>query len=178
MTKPLHVLFVCTANICRSPFMQLVADHLAQGSLSVTSAGTHALSDHPMDPTMAAELSGLGIASDAFRSRLLTPVLVNEADLVLTAEAGHRRFILDEQPGAFRTVFTLGQFAEAVRHWPDRSGRELISSAGEQRPASDGLDVDDPFGRGPAAAAMAAARIDGLVRTVMPALSPPARLPS
>ena len=158
--------------------MQLLADHYKPGSLSVTSAGTHALWDQPMDPTMAAELAALGIASDAFRSRLLTPDLVEGADLVLTAEAEHRRFILDEQPGAFRTVFTLGQFAEAVRRWPDRSGRELISSAGGQRPASDGLDVDDPFGHGPAAARTAAARIEGLVSTVMPALSPSARMPS
>ena len=34
---------------------------------------------------------------------------------MLTAESSHRSFILDDHPGDFRKVFTLGQFAEAVR---------------------------------------------------------------
>ena len=29
-TEPLSVLFVCTANICRSPYMELLARHLAR----------------------------------------------------------------------------------------------------------------------------------------------------
>ena len=43
MSEPLRVLFVCTANICRSPAMELIARDLA-GSAEVvfTSAGTHA----------------------------------------------------------------------------------------------------------------------------------------
>ena len=73
--------------------------------------------------------------------------MVDEADLVLTAEAAHRTFILDDHPGSFRKVFTLGQFAEAVRVAdPSLTGRDLLEVVGERRGAADAsLDVDDPY---------------------------------
>ena len=41
--SPLHVLFVCTANICRSPFMEMAARELAgpDAAVEFSSAGTH-----------------------------------------------------------------------------------------------------------------------------------------
>ena len=53
-----------------------------------------------------------------FRSRPLTRQILEEADLVLTTEAAHRSFILDDHPQLFRKVYTLGQFAEAVAKAP------------------------------------------------------------
>ena len=112
---PLRVLFVCTANICRSPFMELLARQQVGDALAVSSAGTRGSTDHPMSEEMADRLRERGISPDGFRSRPLTGELVEEADLVLTAEAAHRAFALDEWPAAFRRIFTLGQFAAAVR---------------------------------------------------------------
>ena len=99
---PLHVLFVCTANICRSPFMELTARHLAGPDATVvfSSAGTHGFREHPMDAVMADTLEPRGIATDTFLSRPLTATMVHEADLVLTAEGTHRTFILDDHPHA------------------------------------------------------------------------------
>ncbi len=56
---PLKVLFVCTANICRSPFMELVARQLAgpDAAVEFSSAGTHGFRDHPMDDVMAGTLA-------------------------------------------------------------------------------------------------------------------------
>ncbi len=99
--------------------MELLAHDLAGGSLVVSSAGTHGSADHTMEATMSTCLSERGVASDAFRSRRLTVDLVDEVDLVLTAEASHRQIVLDDHPVAFRKVFTLGQFAEAVRRHPE-----------------------------------------------------------
>ncbi|QBR93398.1 low molecular weight phosphatase family protein [Nocardioides euryhalodurans] len=177
MTEPLHVLFVCTANICRSPFMELLARELADGGLEVSSAGTHGLPDHPMDPAMTVGLTRRGVAHDSFRSRPLTADLVDTADLVLTAEVAHRRLILDQQPGAFRKVFTLGQFASAVPDADGTTGRALVELVGTRRPpASASLDVDDPYRRGPERATACGDRIEALLRVVVPALTTSGRI--
>jgi sulfate adenylyltransferase len=171
----LHILFVCTANICRSPFMELTARDLAGPGATVTfaSAGTHGFREHPMDVVMGKALGSRGLGNDDFLSQPLTAELIEDADLVLTAEATHRTFILDDHPSSFRKVFTLGQFAEAVRTLsPDLSGRELLQAAGVNRGgAVSKLDVRDPYGRGPEAAEACAVQIDELLRVVVPALT-------
>ena len=43
MSEPLRVLFVCTANICRSPFMEIYARSLAGDGVVVSSAGTYGM---------------------------------------------------------------------------------------------------------------------------------------
>ena len=171
---PLRVLFVCTANICRSPWMELASRHLVghEGGLEFASAGTHGFRDREMDPTMAATLAPLGISADGFRSRPLTGEMVEQADLVLTAESAHRSFILDDHPGAFRKVFTLGQFAEAVRTAPEGlSGRALLDSIGRRRGTADpALDVPDPYGRGATAAEESAELLQRRLRAVLTVL--------
>ncbi len=178
----LHVLFVCTANICRSPFMELTARDLGGPDAAVTfaSAGTHGFREHPMDVVMGKALGSRGLGNDEFLSQPLTAELIEEADLVLTAEASHRTFILDDHPSTFRKVFTLGQFAEAVRTLgADLSGRELLEAAGARRGgAASELDVRDPYGRGPEAAEACAEQIDKLLRVVVPALTGAGRITS
>jgi protein-tyrosine-phosphatase len=174
VSEPLRVLFVCTANICRSPFMELLARDLTpDGAADYSSAGTRGFVDAPVWEEIAAELAARQIDHDGFRSRPLTADHVDQADLVLTAEASHRRFILDDQPGAFRRVFTLGQFVGAVR--ADDSGAtgpELLARLGARRGLADpSLDVPDPYRRGPEIAAQCAATIEGMLRVVVPALT-------
>ncbi len=176
--SPLHVLFVCTANICRSPYLQLAAQALAgDADLVFTSAGTRGFADQPMNPPMAEALlrhhPGAEAALETFRSRSLTRALVDGADLVVTAEAAHRTFVLDDQPGAFRKVFTLGQLAEALQQLPDDLDRpELLSTLGVRRgTAAPALDVTDPFGRGPEAVEASAGHLDALLRAVLPRLA-------
>ncbi|GAB2888692.1 arsenate reductase/protein-tyrosine-phosphatase family protein [Nocardioides pacificus] len=171
----ISILFVCTANICRSPFMELYARHAlgADSQVKVSSAGTHGFVDHPMDDVMAAELSTRQIAYEAFRSRRLTGALIREADLVLTAEQSHRTFILDDHVAAFRKVLTLGQFAETIAKLdPALKGRALLDEAGRHRgPADVSLDVQDPYRRGQEAAAASAVLLTGLLETVLPRLT-------
>ena len=174
MTPPVNVLFVCTANICRSPFMELLSRQLTpEGGAVYSSAGTRGFTDAPMCEEMAAELTERQIAHDGFRSRVLTGDHIEQADLVLTAETSHRRFILDDQPGAFRRVFTLGQFVQALQ--ADDSGdtgHDLLVQLGERRGLADpSLDVPDPFRRGPEIAAQCASTIEGMLRVVVPALT-------
>jgi sulfate adenylyltransferase len=174
----LHVLFVCTANICRSPYMELVTRQrlgdagVPEAVVTVASAGTHGWVDKKMSRTMAATLPG-GIRHREFLSRSLTREMVDEADLVLTAERSHRQFVLEEFPAAFRKVFTLGQFAEVVRRSPGATGRDLIKVASTLSGiAQHREDVADPYAKGPEAAAVCAGEIGVLLDIVLPALPP------
>ncbi len=177
MTEPLKVLFVCTANICRSPAMELIARDLA-GSADVvfSSAGTHARTGHPMNSEMAATLPAG--AADGFRSRHLTAAVLTDADLVLTAEQVHRRHILDDFPQLHRQVFTLGQFAaslpDADLTGADLTGADLVTAAGHRRAAAaPEHDVGDPYRRGRAAAERATATITAMLSVIVPRLTVP-----
>ncbi|WP_322937093.1 adenylyl-sulfate kinase [Nocardioides bizhenqiangii] len=181
----LSVLFVCTANICRSPYMELRAGALllpgGPATIELASAGTHGFRNRGVDETMAAVLRDRGLGDDrigAFSSRPLTRELVEAADLVLTAESSHRAFVLEEVPGAFRKVFTLGQFADTVARVDAAVvGPDLVAYAGHRRATADPKhEVSDPFGRGRAAANRAADQIDGLLRVVMPRLTGSGRI--
>ncbi len=173
--EPLKVLFVCTANICRSPFMELTARHLAgDAPIEFRSAGTHGFTDHPMNPEMAVTLAPRGITGEQdFRSRPLTKAELDWADVVLTAEADHRQFILDDHPALFRKVFTLGQFVDSLAGQDGLHGRELLTAVGAHRTAAaPEQDVADPYRRGPEASERAAAHIESLLRAALAALAP------
>jgi sulfate adenylyltransferase len=175
--RPLKILYICTANICRSPFMELLSHHLVGPDAAVTfaSAGTQAVTGTWMSPNMEATLRARKVegGGTSFRSRPFTKDLVKDADLVLTAEAAHRRLIIDGDPDAFAKVLTLGQFAEAVRVADPALGRRDLLEAVGARPGDPdpALDVPDPYGQGPEAAEACAASIEALLRVVLPALT-------
>jgi sulfate adenylyltransferase len=165
---PIRVLFVCTANICRSPFMELAAREFLQdnSSVQVTSAGTHAHAGKALDMGLMAQLDDPTAATN-LSSRLLTRDLINEADLVLTAEASHRQVVLDEVPSAFRKVYTLGQFADAITKQP-LTGRELLANLAQLQVDRSGQhDIADPFRQGERAAVEAANQIKPHIKAVM-----------
>ena len=172
---PIKVLFVCTANICRSPYMELTARHLAGNdpTLEFASAGTHGVTDEPMNQPMVEVLQPGTTGHDDFRSRRLSTAELEWADIVLTAEASHRQFILDDNPALFRKVFTLGQFIEAVADIGSGvHGRELLGQLQQRRgPATADLDIADPYRRGDKAVRTAADHIDRLLRAAVTALS-------
>lgn len=168
--EPLNVLFVCTANICRSPFMEQTARELAgDAKITFASTGTHGLTGHPMEKEMQATLAAI---DPAFRSRPLSRDLVDWADLILTAESSHRAFVMEEHPRALRKVFTLGQFARVAQAAPELRGRDLIAAAGERRtPPLPEDDIDDPYRRGKAAAMAAAGKMSTMLRSIVSALA-------
>ncbi|WP_457208611.1 adenylyl-sulfate kinase [Nocardioides sp. P5_C9_2] len=167
--SPIRVLFVCTANICRSAWLEHAARGLDATGVEFSSAGTHGFTDHPMDEVMSGTLDA---PDEAFRSRRLTREILEQADLVLTAESSHRAFILEEHPQALRKVFTLGQFARAAQAAPDLRGRDLLAAAGERRTAPlPEDDIDDPYRRGDVAARDAAGKMSTMLSVIVAALA-------
>jgi protein-tyrosine phosphatase len=112
-----EILFVCHANLCRSPMAERLARHAfaetfgpAAAGVVVTSAGTHAYAGSPMHSGSAAVLAEGGIEAGGFSSRPLSSSMVLGADLVLAAGRDQRASCVTLAPAALRRTFTLRQF--------------------------------------------------------------------
>ena len=170
---PLRVLFVCTANISRSPYAERRAAGLLEGhDVTVASAGIPGTSGREMDPEMSAQLRARGGDPDGHVSQSLTGDLMEQADLVLTFEFAQRMRVLDAWPQHAATVFGLHQFAEDLeRVPPDVTGLALVTEAGRvSTPDSMTWDVADPYRRGRRAASRCADEIDAALDLLVPAL--------
>ncbi len=116
------LLFVCTGNICRSPFAERLGrawlDEVLgeqSGAFRLASAGTRARVDAGMHPDTALVLRGLGGDPTGFRARRLSLELMQEADLVLTMTRGHRRDVFLLDPRALSRTYTLREAADLLR---------------------------------------------------------------
>lgn len=178
MSEPLRVLFVCTANICRSAYAERRARFLHEtitgGAEAVEfhSAGVHGFDHKHMDRPMAVELQQRGGDPHGFRSRPLSASDITSADLIVTAETAHRTFILDDFPQVVSRLFTMGQLSQSLtRVDPALRGRDLLQALRSQRgPAGVELDVVDPYRKGQEAAAACADAIDGHLHDLVPRL--------
>lgn len=163
----MHLLFVCTGNVCRSPLAERLtaafADEAGLVALTASSAGTGALVGQQMDGDAAAVLAGLGGSGRGFRAREFSPEMVRSADLVLTLERQHRATVLERAPRALRRTFTLREAAAVLglldpadlptgRDVDDR-GRQLVAAMArrrsEWRESKGATDIADPYRRGP-----------------------------
>jgi protein-tyrosine phosphatase len=118
----MDILFVCHANLCRSPLAERVTRHALgvqsglRAALSVSSAGTHAEPGMAMHPAARAVLAEAGIDADGFASRPLSAQLLDRAGLVLAVTREQRAVCVTRAPAALRRTFTLRQFGLLARH--------------------------------------------------------------
>jgi protein-tyrosine-phosphatase len=145
------ILMVCTANICRSPLMEILfRSRLDEERFEVASAGVLGFNKKPMDTMSAMEALRMGLDPFEFRSRALTPDLLDMASLVLTATRDHRAEALEMNPQALRRAFTLTEFAQLVQGVEGSDVAELVRAASTGRGAIQQTpDLPDPYGRAP-----------------------------
>ena len=112
------VLAVCTANLCRSPMIELCLEQELRGhevNWTMTSAGLQALDGQAMHPNAAAALARQRVdIPPGWRSRRLTVSMVKRAGLILAASSEHRSAIIDRVPEAARRTYLFRQFTRFV----------------------------------------------------------------
>lgn len=108
------VLFVCTANRCRSPMAELLLRARLPSDWQVWSAGTRAIAGQPMHPSAVQVLAERGIADPTWLSTGLTLLDIERADLILTAEDTHRSVVGHLAASALARTWTLLHFAHLV----------------------------------------------------------------
>lgn len=139
----MNILFVCTGNICRSPMAQIMlANAVPAGDVLVESAGTRALNGEPMHAHSQAVLRELRLYCPDFRSRMLTPPIVEQADLVLGFSREHRAIARQLAPGRWRRAFTIREFVLS-----QTEANRTSMSARCVDPTHPSLDIDDPIGK-------------------------------
>lgn len=106
----MKVLYVCTANICRSPSAEALLRRAGVPGVEVASAGTAAVHGAPCC-SLAPLLEGV-----EHPSQPLTADLVGGADLVLTAAREHQSTVLALDPDARAKTFTIRQ-AGRLAQW-------------------------------------------------------------
>jgi protein-tyrosine phosphatase len=180
------VLFVCTGNICRSPMAErLFAARLpalpTELDVAATSAGTRAVVGHGIDTPSLIALRELGGDSSGHVARMFTGALAESADLVLTADSGHRAQVVQAVPLAFRKTFTMREFARlgaGLGPLPEASEdalRARVADVAARRgwadTAAPGADeIGDPFGATLAVARSCATSVADAVDGVIAAL--------
>jgi protein-tyrosine phosphatase len=189
-----RILVVCTGNICRSPFIERLLQHEldehrpgSERGFIVRSAGTAALVGSAMDPQAARQLVTYGGDASGFRAQDLTPALIAESDLVLTATRAHRGKVALMSPRALRRVFTFCDFADLVagidgptapvthtdpRGWVRQATERAAASRGLRPPlAPDMVDIVDPYRRDDELFAAMAQQIVASIPAVVRALA-------
>ena len=166
----MHVLFVCTGNICRSPTGErLAAAYVAEHGMAdftASSAGTRAVIGHPVHRDAAVVLEGLGGDTSGFTARQLTAKIASAADLIIAMTGAHRDVVLETAPRQLRRIFTL---TEASRLAAMDDAETLADLAG-LRPrlgTTDKPDIPDPIGQSPEVFAAVGAQIAGLLPPIM-----------
>jgi protein-tyrosine phosphatase len=149
--EPRRILFVCTANVCRSPAAEhLARDFAAQDDrFEFTSAGL--LREGLECPDKLVRLlAERGLDLRAHRSRIVDLTTLRVADLVVTMERGHirelavmDRSVIDRAVPLLELCRVLGRPRSVAEVRALLAGREPGAYLG----LGDHDDVPDPYGR-------------------------------
>ncbi|WP_159502444.1 low molecular weight phosphatase family protein [Microbacterium sp. 18062] len=130
----LHVFTVCTGNICRSPFAEIILqDELGDRGVRVASAGVRALVDQPMTPEAMQLARQYGVPEPlvgGHRARWLNESHLAEPDLVLAMTREHRRAVVELAPAKLRATFTVRELARLAGLVPDADAARIADAAG------------------------------------------------
>lgn len=108
------ILFVCTANIARSPmaqalFNKIMLDMGLDNEYQAASAGTWTVDGIPAPPDGQLVMRERGLDTSMHRSRRITNRIVENADLILTMEAGHKEALQIEFPEKRNKTFMISE---------------------------------------------------------------------
>lgn len=127
----------------------------------------------PADPNAVAVMAARGLDIGAHRSRVMRPIDIEAAHLVLGMASEHVIEVATLVPDAFAKTFTLKEFTERARSLgpkdPSLDLEIYLRLLNEPRNRQDllrvdaGWDIADPLGQGRRSFERAATEIEGLV---------------
>ncbi len=172
----MRVLFVCTANICRSPLASALFAKAAHemGTPGALSASAGFLEGgRPVHEHVVTILDGLAVDVSRKQSQKLSPDLVEKADLILTMTSEHARGVVSRFPRAISDVYTLRHFGTLVTPRPEGVStadwlRDLNSANRRAYLGDDAmLDIEDPIGHPYKAFSELAVELENAINWIM-----------
>jgi protein-tyrosine-phosphatase len=156
---PFRVLVLCAHNRTRSVMAgHLLQSLLANANVEVTTAGFGEPGRTAM-PQAVELLENAGIHAHAHRSTQVTPQMVREANLVLTAEKSQVMAVVADLGGDFDRTFTLPEYARSLHSQAERPRGLAYMKANVP-------EVDDPTGHGDTTWRRVWGEIEGWCRVV------------
>ena len=182
-TGPVRIVCVCTGNVCRSPAAERLLASALGASVSVSSAGTHALVGQPMSAPMDVLVAEASADPAGFEAQVLTEAQLRGAGLVLAMTREHRSAVVELAPAAVRRCFTLREYARLLGELPpdalpegspsERAAASVRPAAARRRQAAqDQDDIADPYRRGDEAYRIAFDQIRAAVDQIAAVLVP------
>lgn len=147
--EPSYVLFVCTANICRSASAELVAAERYDPERFVFRSAGFLEAGRSVPDKLVKVLGERGLDATAHRSHVVDSATLAAADLVLTMEGRHLQEAAVIEPSSLAKTMPLKEAASLAR--PGDSVDSLLERLNTDRDPmrylSQRFDVDDPYGR-------------------------------
>lgn len=121
------ILFVCTANICRSPmaveiFKSISAQVDNKTDWVVVSAGTWTVDNVPATEKAVDVLRAKGLDLTEHRSTDVTSLDLQNYDLILTMESGHKESLIAENQNISDRIYLLSEMVDSNYDIPDPIG--------------------------------------------------------
>jgi low molecular weight protein-tyrosine phosphatase len=176
------MLFVCTANQCRSPFAEAIARRLAGPQPFVIASAGMIKGGYPVPRIGLQVASEVGLDLAAHRSRQADIANLGCWDVILTMTREHIRELIAADPALWPRVFTIKQFRRWLestvpsRHaklgaWIDivAAGRSRYDMVGNNPDD----EIEDPLHSPPDAWREMASELDSEIGAIIDRLSVP-----
>lgn len=124
------VLFVCTANICRSPIAMALWQDIVKSdpeNWRVESAGTWASEEQPAAGKAQAVMEAWGLSLGFHSSRSVTRQMLRQFNLILTMERGQKEALQIEFSEIGKRVYLLTEMVGLVYDIHDPIGGSLAA---------------------------------------------------